>query len=75
MKLYFHGEVGIKMYRVINWYINNEVWGEAETLEEAKEIQLEDYYFMTGIEMFDGEHWIHVDGIHEEAWNALNQMK
>ncbi|MGR6760389.1 hypothetical protein ACU1JV_00905 [Paenibacillus sp. T2-29] len=59
------------MYRVVNWDINNEVWGKAETLEEAKEIQGDNYFFMTGIEKFENGIWVSVKGIHEEAWEAL----
>ncbi|WP_145413349.1 hypothetical protein [Paenibacillus xylanexedens] len=61
------------MYRVVNWDINNDIWGETETIEEAKKIQSDNYFFMTGIEKFVAGKWIAVNGIHEEIFETLRR--
>ncbi|PYY28304.1 hypothetical protein [Paenibacillus illinoisensis] len=61
------------MYRVVNHDLNGEVWGEASSIDEAKKIQEENYFFMTGVQRLSGGKWTDVDGLHEELSDYIKE--
>ncbi|MCR8641494.1 hypothetical protein NV379_02380 [Paenibacillus sp. N1-5-1-14] len=60
------------MYRVINHDINDDILDKVDTIEQAKKVQEENYFFMTGIQELKSGKWIDVDGVHEELSDYIS---
>lgn len=60
------------MFRVINYDMNDEVWGsDFTTIEEAKKFQKVNYFFMTGVQQLIEGKWVNVKGSFEEVFEEL----